>query len=343
MELFYYRDPEGNFGDDLNEWMWEELLPGMWDDTDDISFCGIGTIIDFRMAPDRTWIVFSSGVGYKALPVDFGGPNWNIVSVRGPLTAEVLGVSDSKAVTDGAILLHLLPEGTPLAPDEREGIVFVPHQKAAQAGLWTDACEKVGIHCLDHTADLLENLNRLRRAKLVLADAMHGAIVADTLRVPWVPLMTSKEINSFKWLDWTESMNVPYKPTDLCGSSAHECLRRIRFSLNSGFAISNPNREAAIKDYQKRVARSNAIRTVIRKMFTGCFYMIRAFLFSRPMSGIRKRLNEMAIERAAVKLIEVSKLPSYLSEDRIFQARVDEMERRLSEVPILVENLKHPE
>ena len=41
---------------------------------------------------------------------------------------------------------------------------------------------------------------------------MHAAIVADTLRVPWVPLMTSSDINSFKWLDWTQSMRVPYQP-----------------------------------------------------------------------------------------------------------------------------------
>ena len=45
MKLFYYRAKEGNFGDDLNGWLWEELAPGRWSDEADTLFCGIGTII----------------------------------------------------------------------------------------------------------------------------------------------------------------------------------------------------------------------------------------------------------------------------------------------------------
>lgn len=36
---------------------------------------------------------------------------------------------------------------------------------------------------------------------MVLADAMHAAIIADAMRVPWLPLITSPQINTFKWLD----------------------------------------------------------------------------------------------------------------------------------------------
>ena len=46
MKLYYYRATQGNFGDDLNSWLWEELVPGRWSDEDDGElFCGIGTII----------------------------------------------------------------------------------------------------------------------------------------------------------------------------------------------------------------------------------------------------------------------------------------------------------
>ena len=29
MKLCYYHDNEGNFGDDLNAWLWPKLLPGV--------------------------------------------------------------------------------------------------------------------------------------------------------------------------------------------------------------------------------------------------------------------------------------------------------------------------
>ena len=38
---------------------------------------------------------------------------------------------------------------------------------------------------------------------------MHGAIVADALRVPWIPARLYGHFMEFKWRDWTESIEVP--------------------------------------------------------------------------------------------------------------------------------------
>ena len=93
MRLYYYKDPHGNFGDDLNEWLWERLLPGRLDPTSDTWLCAIGTLIGPAMPPAaRRWIVFSSGAGYGPPPADFRGSRWRIACVRGPLTARVLGL-----------------------------------------------------------------------------------------------------------------------------------------------------------------------------------------------------------------------------------------------------------
>jgi succinoglycan biosynthesis protein ExoV len=32
MKLFYFKDPAGNFGDDLNLWLWPKVLPGILDE-----------------------------------------------------------------------------------------------------------------------------------------------------------------------------------------------------------------------------------------------------------------------------------------------------------------------
>ena len=41
---------------------------------------------------------------------------------------------------------------------------------------------------------------------------MHGAIAADALRVPWIPVITNAGIPAFKWSDWCQSMELAYKP-----------------------------------------------------------------------------------------------------------------------------------
>src|SRR5439155_10040399 len=48
-------------------------------------------------------------------------------------------------------------------------------------------------------------------------ESLHGAIVADALRVPWVPLRIRRNPHTspFKWEDWCSSMELPYGPTDV--------------------------------------------------------------------------------------------------------------------------------
>jgi hypothetical protein len=41
---------------------------------------------------------------------------------------------------------------------------------------------------------------------------MHGAIVADTLRTPWVAVKTKQGILDFKWNDWLNTIGALYNP-----------------------------------------------------------------------------------------------------------------------------------
>jgi succinoglycan biosynthesis protein ExoV len=42
---------------------------------------------------------------------------------------------------------------------------------------------------------------------------MHGAIVADAVRVPWVPVRLYEQVLDFKWRDWCQAVALDYAPT----------------------------------------------------------------------------------------------------------------------------------
>jgi succinoglycan biosynthesis protein ExoV len=120
----------------------------------------------------------------------------------------MLKIPARDAVTDGAILLGLTGEK---AAAERHGTGFMPHHATAGPA-WRRACERAGLIYLDPTAEVAPTLERLAGCEAIVTEAMHGAIVADTLRVPWAAVATHPKINRFKWQDWCASMGVAYRP-----------------------------------------------------------------------------------------------------------------------------------
>jgi succinoglycan biosynthesis protein ExoV len=43
---------------------------------------------------------------------------------------------------------------------------------------------------------------------VIITEAMHGAIVADTYNIPWIPVFTYASFNFFKWNDWAASLDM---------------------------------------------------------------------------------------------------------------------------------------
>lgn len=209
-----------NFGDLLNPLIFDKLLPGYFDeDYPDVDLLGIGTTLGMLIpvsGPQRRTVVFSSGLG-GASDRAYGHPprlnkNFDFVCVRGPLTAKALELSSEMAVTDGALLLRALVDTPSPSKDQRP--VFVPHMSSVIAGgRWQAAADAANIKFVDPcTEDILSVIDAVAGAPLVLAEAMHAAIVADTFGVPWLPVTTNSTINEFKWNDWCQSLDVDYQP-----------------------------------------------------------------------------------------------------------------------------------
>jgi succinoglycan biosynthesis protein ExoV len=334
-KLHYYKDPKGNFGDDLNSWMWEELAPGLMTDSAPTRFCGVGTLIDQTMPDAPGWLIFSSGVGYGPRPAKFNSPSWVIGCVRGPLSARVLGLRPDEAIADGATLLSLLPSGQPMPLDERKGIVFVPHHKAIDDSQLEAACTLAGIEYLSPREDSRKVIERIRGAKLVIADAMHAAIVADTLRVPWIPVQTSAEINTFKWLDFTLSLDMPYEAIRLPASSAIQFWRGATLPLyKQDFALAVPSVENAIAHYQSHERLRNKWWWTSRRNVGHGSYkrLIKPLVQSDAMRGMRTKWDKAALERTAAALAAAAKTTQYLSSDAVFFAARDRLAARFEAV-----------
>lgn len=205
MKLFYY--PFNNFGDKLNPLIWDALIPDLLDDDDGTVLVGIGTLINSNAPTQPNKVVFGSGAGYVS-PAQID-EKWKFYCVRGPRTAEILGLDPRLAITDPALLLTEVVTG-PVTPNGE--VCFMPHHVSMCYADWKAICDKAGITFLDPTADMHEVMAKMRGAKLVIAEAMHGAIVADAFRVPWVPVQCYGHILGFKWEDWCQSMALPYQP-----------------------------------------------------------------------------------------------------------------------------------
>jgi succinoglycan biosynthesis protein ExoV len=325
----YVDDGRSNFGDDLNRWLWSRLLGFPLDVDDGTLVLGIGTVITRSLIPSaKRYIVLSSGVGYDAPPLDFGGPKWEILSVRGPLTAAALSLPPEKAIIDGAALLHLLPECEPLPEAQRKGIAFMPHYDSLPGGNWRDVCEMAGVEFLDPLADSEQTVQRIRKARLVIADAMHAAIVADALRVPWIPVALSPQHNAFKWLDWTMSLNLPYEPATLPPSTLLEAVRHRSLCLigpRSSFEDRNPSK--AIEHYARFMRlRSWRYWPLWRRWGTRITYSIpKRIITAAALSGFKKEQDKVRTLRAAEQLRRVAEMPSYLSDEFLLMSKVEQI------------------
>lgn len=217
MKLYYYQNKSTsiNFGDTLNAWLWPKILGNFLDDNDSELFVGFGTMLNERLPKHKQLNIFSTGYGYATEKIEPQN-NWRIHCVRGPLTADALGLESKYAVADGAILAEEYVSRSNY-PQFKYG--YMPHFVNANQR-WKNISEDIGVKFIDPTQSVDVTLRELSEIEILLTEAMHGAIIADSLGIPWIPIKSSKIINTFKWEDYCQSMGIQYQPCQLPPMSA---------------------------------------------------------------------------------------------------------------------------
>lgn len=204
-----------NVGDELNGWLWPSLLSDIAGEG--VALLGIGTLLNrqfcARLRDARKILVVGTGAGYGELPAL--DERWHFYAVRGPRTAASLGLPSSVAVADAAYLLATLDWGR--MSKCRAGIAVVPHHRSLRLIDWESICKQVGFTFISPLLPAEIFMQKLGEAELVLAEAMHGAILADILRVPWSAFSFGKQFNLDKWEDWGGAFDLSVGVTELPG------------------------------------------------------------------------------------------------------------------------------
>ncbi|ADV14660.1 hypothetical protein Mesau_05617 [Mesorhizobium australicum WSM2073] len=221
MTPYHWESSHGNFGDDLNLWLWDFLLPGFREVRQQTMLVGVGTVLNSGLLPRGVHkLVVGSGWGYGTPPDISNSREWDLRCVRGPKTAERLGLAVERGIVDPAVMVAEMPEFQQLP--KRYKKTFIPHWESAEHGMWQAVCEMAGLTYLDPRGDAKAVIRDIAQSELIIAESMHGAIIADAFRVPWIAVATSASINDFKWNDWAMSVGATYKPHVIPVSSRGE-------------------------------------------------------------------------------------------------------------------------
>jgi hypothetical protein len=241
VKLYFYRGKEPNFGDELNTWLLPKVFPNFFDDDNRILFLGIGSILYDHHPPNCRKVVFGAGFGGYTAPPQLD-ENWTISCVRGPRTAKVFGLGQEKVAGDAAILINRYRHAQ--QPSRLRRIAFMPHFESLNRGNWQKACRLAGLHFIDPRRPVDEVLAEIGSSSSIITEAMHGAIVADALRIPWLPVLPLHVSHRFKWFDWAEALDIKLNPQPLWPSSAQEAYMSVK--QRNSYRLEHPKGSLAI-------------------------------------------------------------------------------------------------
>jgi succinoglycan biosynthesis protein ExoV len=303
MKLVYFRGKQLNFGDDLNAVLWPRLLPGLFDERGREGFLGIGTLIGMPTPGCDRLHVFSTGAGYDA--IDTWHTERRIWCVRGPITARLLGTD--AIGTDGAILAPDLMEAPAGDPTGR-AVGVIPHWQSLHFPGWDAACKAAGFRLIS-PVDTPERVHAaIGAVSLVLTESLHGAIFADTMGIPWIPFVTTRNVSALKWVDWCLSVGVSFRPVPLPPPSASAALAFGRPEGGASLAPLHLDAEAAMSEFKQRVAMHDAVPVA-----PGLAARARTTLREAARNPLVSRALGYGAGRTAASLAEAARLEPTLS------------------------------
>ncbi len=195
----FWWDGHPNFGDDLTPWLLPRygLVP-QYREPRAAGLVGVGSLLEF-LPQEFSGAIWGSGLMRdQRHPL----PAASVLAVRGPLTAERIGVKDEPAYGDPGLLVAR-HQARPVG-DGR--IAVVPHgHHRPHVGLASlvqaagDAVRVVNVHQRAGAA-----VREIAASRAVITTSLHGLITADSYGIPavWTTLEPPLDGADFKFRDY---------------------------------------------------------------------------------------------------------------------------------------------
>lgn len=210
----YIRWPKFNFGDNLNDLIFpsygiienlEFNKKGLFSSNKD-DLLGLGTLLTKKLiVPLNVLGSGSDGTLPKRVQC--------FSFVRGNLTADLLGLDRHLAVGDTAYFLrsYFLSKASNV---KIRKIGVIPHWgNIICKNDWIKEFRLDPDSIIEPNLPTDEFIFKVSQCEVILSESMHGAILADILRIPFSPITIRKEqpLCEFKWRDWSSMLSL-----DLC-------------------------------------------------------------------------------------------------------------------------------
>lgn len=227
MKLSYF-DEVPNFGDALNPVLARRIFGDIFNQAHRDRFLFIGTTIGRRAPEGCREIIVGAGAGYQMGRHSLD--RRKVFCVRGPTTCDILGIDRECGAIDPAILASRFFKA------ERNPTLFMPHhQTHTSAGrALREICGHVGLRYVSPFDPAEKIIKRIGGARRLITEALHGAVVAESFNVPWVPIIFGSKVLVAKWRDFCASVGVDYRPVEIFTNIAFD--RHPRFSHRIKYA-----------------------------------------------------------------------------------------------------------
>lgn len=219
MNQYYYQREGGNFGDDLNMPIFGPVVEAFSGFSDIDWLVGIGTVLDGRIGQlSGTKLILGSGLRPPGmLRKDRIGAY--VAALRGPLTASALGVPSRFVFSDPGVLAPRIICGSRQVTGD---VAFIPHYHSLRVIDCEKLAARAGLRLIRPDQDPDVVIRAIASCDRVVTEAMHGAIVADALGVPWARLRLIASrfegggVSEFKWADWAGGLGIPHEKATHC-------------------------------------------------------------------------------------------------------------------------------
>jgi succinoglycan biosynthesis protein ExoV len=91
----------------------------------------------------------------------------------------------------------------------------MPHHASEDLADWRGISRRAGMNYVSPREPVEKTALAIGSSRLLVTEALHGAVAADSFGVPWIAVRLGSRVLDFKWEDWCRSLSVPYRPLEL--------------------------------------------------------------------------------------------------------------------------------